>query len=223
MCGRYTQSTELEQLKLRFEVDDIEAPVHPRFNIAPTQEAAVIVWENGRVLKLMRWGLIPRWAKDEKIGDKMINARAETIAEKRSFKNLLATRRCLVVADGFFEWRASDTGKSKTPIRIVMKNRQPFAFAGLWDKWKRPDGKDILTFTIITTESNDMIREFHRRMPVILSRDDEDVWLQNPGDDPEALLALLKPYPAGQMELYEVPKTVNSPRNDTPECIKPMR
>jgi putative SOS response-associated peptidase YedK len=220
MCGRYTESTELEQLKLRFEVEDIEEPVIQRFNIAPTQLAPVIVWDNGRTLKLMRWGLIPRWSKSEKIGEKMINARAESITEKRSFKNLLKGQRCLVIADGFFEWRPSATDKSKIPIRIVLNDRRPFAFAGLWDRWKGPAGKEILSFTIITTGSNDLIREFHQRMPVILRMEDEDTWLRSSGDDIDSLVALLQPYPSDLLELYEVSKTVNSPRNDTPDCIR---
>jgi putative SOS response-associated peptidase YedK len=221
MCGRYTQTGDIQQLRLRFEIETILDEPQPRYNISPTQLAAVIVWENGRVLKQMRWGLVPRWAKDEKIGSKMINARAETIAEKPSFRGLLKGRRCLIPADGFFEWLPSASGKSKMAVRVVLKDRQPFAFAGLWDSWKRSDGSELLTYTIITTESNELMRPFHHRMPVILSREDEDTWLRGDSAEAEVLAAILKQYPAELMEYYEVGSKVNSPRNDSPDCVLP--
>jgi putative SOS response-associated peptidase YedK len=221
MCGRYTQTGDLQELMTHFRIDSFTESIRPRFNIAPTQNAPVIVWENGRVLKQMRWGLVPNWAKDEKIGSKMINARSETLAEKPSFKRLLVANRCLVLADGFFEWRPSVSGKSKAPVRILLKDSQPFAFAGLWDSWKRLDGSEIQTFTIITTVSNETIRPFHHRMPVILNSADEDIWLKSNNMDSADLEAVLRPYPAELMTLYEVPKRVNSPKNDSPDCITP--
>ena len=222
MCGRYSQSGDIEQLRPRFQLDMIlDTPVH-RYNIAPSQAAPVVLWDDGRVLKLMQWGLVPYWAKDERIGNKMINARAETLTEKRSFKRLLAANRCLVLADGFYEWRPSEARKSKSPVRIVLKNREPFAFAGLWDRKKKVDGSELFTFTIITTESNELIRPFHHRMPVILDTQDEDLWLRGTFDNTESMLGLLRPYPATAMELYEVSTAVNSPHTDSPECIRPQ-
>jgi putative SOS response-associated peptidase YedK len=222
MCGRYSQSGIIEQLRPRFQLDLILEPPVQRYNIAPSQTAPVVLWEDGRVLKLMQWGLVPYWAKDEKIGNKMINARAETLTEKRSFKRLLASNRCLVLADGFYEWRPSRTGKGKTPVRIVLKSRELFAFAGLWDCKKRVDGSELFSYTIITTEANDLIRPFHHRMPVILDAQHEDIWLHGTADDMETMLGLLRPYPAAAMELYEVSAAVNSPRTDSSECIQPQ-
>jgi putative SOS response-associated peptidase YedK len=222
MCGRYSQFGDLQQLRLRFQIEMIaETPVQ-RYNIAPSQNAPVVLWDNGRVLRLMQWGLVPHWAKDEKIGNKMINARAETLTEKRSFKNLLASNRCLVLADGFYEWRPTKTGKGKSPVRIVLKDRGSFAFAGLWDRSKRSDGSEFFSYTIITTEANELISPFHHRMPVILEAQSENIWLKGAAEDSEILLGLLRPYPPAEMELYEVAAKVNSPRTDSLECILPI-
>lgn len=221
MCGRYTQTGDIQQLRLHFDIDTVMEAPQPRYNIAPSQVAPVIVWDNGSVLKQMRWGLIPRWARNEKVGNKMINARCETLAEKPSFKSLLARNRCLVLADGFYEWRATPS-KGKTPIRIVLKDRRPFAFAGLWDCWKRDDGQELETFTIVTTIANDLIKDYHLRMPVILDRAASDIWLKGNDLDIQTLDEILLPFPAEEMELYEVPRMVNSPSHDSPDCIAPI-
>lgn len=167
---------------------------------------------------MMHWGLVPTWAKDASIGNRMINARAETIAEKRTFKALLDRKRCLVLADGFYEWQKKERGKF--PVRFVLKDRGLFAFAGLWDSWRKPDGSEIQSFTIITTGANDIIRPIHERMPVILDRNSEDKWLDLDLKDTVKLTPLLKAYPSRDMEAYCVYKMVNSPTNDRPECIQ---
>jgi len=191
----------------------------PRYNIAPSQEAPVIVNVDGvRSCKLFQWGLIPSWAKDPSIGNKMINARAETLAEKPSFRSLLKNRRCLVLADGFYEWRKE--GKGKVPMRFKLKSNEPFVFAGLWDSWKQPDGNALNTYTIVTTEPNDLLAKIHNRMPVMLNHDDAVNWLTFSGVEISPALQLLTPFPSQLMEGYEVSKLVNSPANDTPECIQ---
>ncbi len=222
MCGRYTLATQLELLEPRFGVDAGSAPSIPRYNIAPGQMVPVVSVEHGRNLTMMRWGLVPSWAKDKSVGYRMINARAETVAEKPSFRKALESRRCLVPADGFFEWRKEQGGRVKTPVRFVLKDRSLFAFAGLWERWKQPDGKDLLTYTIITTEANELVRPVHDRMPVILGRDDEGRWLEKPTGKGKPPVELLAPFPADMMEVYEVSTAVNSPKNDIPACIQPV-
>ena len=185
---------------------------------APTQDAPVVVQHKDvRVLKMMRWGLIPSWAKEESVGNRMINARAETIAEKPSFRNSFKRRRCLVLADGFYEWRKLTGGGKKIPMRIVLRSKEPFAFAGLWDIWVNPEGEEIESFTIITTEANQLLQDIHNRMPVILREEQEETWL-SPEVDAQELLSILKPFP-GEMEAYSVSTLVNSPSNDDPRCI----
>ncbi|HVP07068.1 MAG TPA: SOS response-associated peptidase [Candidatus Acidoferrum sp.] len=222
MCGRYTLATQLELLEPRFGVDAGSAQHIPRYNIAPGQMVPVVTAENGRMLSMMRWGLVPSWAKDESVGYRMINARAETVAEKPSFRKALESRRCLVPADGFFEWRKELGGSVKTPVRFVLKDRSLFAFAGLWERWKQPDGKDLLTYTIITTGANELVRPIHDRMPVILGRSDEGRWLDVSTGKGKGPVDLLAPFPASEMEVYEVSTAVNSPRNDVPACIEPV-
>lgn len=173
-------------------------------------------------LSLMRWGLIPSWAKDTAIGNRMINARAETLAEKPSFRKAFEKRRCIVPADSFFEWRKTN-GKTKIPVRFVLKSREPFAFAGLWETWRKPDGQELRSFTIITTAANDLLRPIHDRMPVILRQSDEGKWLDPSAADAAKLTLLLAQYPAEAMESYDVSTLVNSPRNDVPECIAPVK
>ena len=223
MCGRYTYFPgEFSDLRLTWNVDEVFGlNLKPRYNIAPTHQAPVIVQADGkRTLELFRWGLIPSWVKDPAIGYKMINARGETIGEKPSFKWLLARRRCLVLADGFYEWRKE--GKQKVPMRFKLKSGEPFAFAGLWDSWKQPDGSLLRTYTIVTTEPNDVLRPIHNRMPVMLSNDDAQKWLAV-DDEIAHALSLLKPYPPEKMEGYEVSILVNNPRNDSPKCIEPIK
>ena len=221
MCGRFTLTTDLQEVAERFSVPPpATADFQPRFNIAPSQSVIVIGDGGQRLLQSMQWGLIPHWAKDPAIGNRMINARAETLAEKPSFCEALKKRRCLIPADGFYEWQK--VGKVRQPMRIALKSRAPFGLAGLWDRWVSPENKEILTCTIITTAANELIREIHDRMPVILQREDEARWLDPALTDPVQLLPLLKPYPSELMEYYPVSRQVNSPRVDMPSNIEPL-
>ncbi|MFQ5578075.1 MAG: SOS response-associated peptidase, partial [Anaerolineae bacterium] len=193
----------------------------PRYNIAPSQPVAVVVNRGGaRRLDAFQWGLIPVWAKDPAIGNKMIDARAETVAQKPSFKRPLQRQRCLILADGFFEWQKTSGGK--IPAYIHLKDRKPFAFAGLWDRWRAPGGEEIHSCTIITTRPNSLMKPLHNRMPVILPPAAIEPWLAPVEQPPQALLPLLTPYPAGDMAFYRVSKLVNSPANDLPDCIRPL-
>jgi putative SOS response-associated peptidase YedK len=224
MCGRYTITVLLNELRERFGFEtDLESLV-PRYNLAPTQDAPVIVaGDDGRVLERMRWGLIPSWADDPKIGNRLINARSETAAKKPSFRSAFRRRRCLVPADGFYEWKKNPGTSKKTPMRIVVGDGEPFAFAGLWETWTDPDGEPLGTFTILTTSPNELLRTIHHRMPVILERSAEDAWMDPDTDDPEKLASLLTPYPAGGMRAYPVSTLVNSPSNDVPACLEEAR
>lgn len=216
MCGRYTLITDITRIAESFGV----APTletQPRYNIAPTQDIVTILNNGGAHLSLLRWGLIPAWAKDESIGSRMINARAETLAEKPSFRNLLRSRRCLVVADGFYEWQTE--GKSKTPMYITLQDGQPFAFAGLWDLWKSPEGYAVQSCTIVTTEPNELMAPIHNRMPAILRPKAYEDWLNPQLRDDNVLTHLLKPYPAELMKARAVSKLVNNPRNDVAEIL----
>ena len=217
MCGRYTLKHDIQAIAQEFHVAP-SLQTAPRYNIAPTQEV-VSVLQNGEAhLELLRWGLIPSWAKEESIGSKMINARAETLAEKPSFKRLLHSKRCLVVSDGFYEWRQEGRGP-KTPMYITVKDGELFAFAGLWDAWKDADGQVIRTCTIITTEPNELMASIHTRMPAILSRDAREIWLDTAIRDEHALLPLLAPYPTDQMSVRPVSRLVNDPRREGAELI----
>ena len=217
MCGRFTLTTNLGAIAQRFGVPRFLEEVGPRYNIAPTQTVIVVNDDGTRHLTEMRWGLIPSWVKDPAIGNRMINARAETVATKPAFRVPLRKRRCLIPADGFYEWQP--VGRRKQPIYITLKTREPFSFAGLWEAWTSPDGEAIKTCTIISTEANDLLKPIHDRMPVILSREAEAIWLDPTIQEPAKLLRLLKPYPAEEIEVYPVSRLVNSPRNETPECI----
>jgi putative SOS response-associated peptidase YedK len=191
-----------------------------RYNIAPTQDVPAIIGRGTNRLAMFKWGLIPSWAKDPSIGNKMINARAETLTEKPSFKFALQGRRCLTVADGFYEWKK--VGLIKKPYRITLKNNELFAFAGLWDTWRSPSGEVINSCSIITTSPNELMEPLHSRMPVILPREAEEVWLDGAIRDSEFLKSLLQPYPSGLMVAYELAVLVNSSRNDVPECLTPV-
>jgi putative SOS response-associated peptidase YedK len=216
MCGRYTLTTNIRSIAETFGVaPTIEAT--PRYNVAPTQEVVSILPNGEAHLEWLRWGLIPSWAKDEAIGSKMINARAETLAEKPSFKRLLRSRRCLLPADGFYEWKKA--GGGKIPMYITLKDGSPFAFAGLWDSWRSPDGRQIRTCTIITTQPNEIVAPIHDRMPVILSADARSLWLDNAIQDEHALLPLLSPYPAADMAAREVSRRVNNPQSEGAELL----
>ncbi|MED4732363.1 SOS response-associated peptidase [Aneurinibacillus migulanus] len=222
MCGRFTLFTPLPELLTRFSASiDPAIQYQPQYNIAPSQSVLAVVEERGRnIIKPLKWGLIPHWAQDPKIGYKMINARAETIDEKASFKTPFWRQRCLILSNGFYEWKK--VGKGKTPIRFRLKGDKPFAFAGLWERWKSDEGEEIYTCTIITTEPNDLTREVHNRMPVILHAKSEKIWLDSSVDDAELLKSLLIPYPSSEMEAYEVSNLVNSPKNTGAEFITPL-
>jgi len=212
MCGRFT-FIDIEDIRGRFQTEPID--LKPNYNVAPTQDVPVIL--PNHQLALFRWGLIPFWAKDSSIGNKMINARAETVDEKPSFKHSLQRKRCLVVADGFYEWKKE--GSTKRPYRITLKDQGLFGFAGLWDTWKSPAGDIINSCSIITTTPNDLMIPIHNRMPVILQREVEHVWLDQSIVESGFLKSLLVPYPADQMMAYEVSTLVNSPKNNGPECL----
>jgi putative SOS response-associated peptidase YedK len=220
MCGRYTYYPgEFHDLKIFINLDRDIPTFKPRYNIAPSQQAPVIANLDGENrIEMFQWGLVPSWAKDPTIGNRMINARAETLAEKPSFKRLLGKRRCLVLADGFYEWRKE--GKGKVPMRFKLKSDKPFVFAGLWDTWKQPGGEVLSTYTIVTTEPNELLARIHNRMPVMLKDDDALKWL-NVDAEMKHALSLLKPYPAELMDGYDVSKLVNNPRNDSPDCVTP--
>ena len=221
MCGRYTLITGANTLQTEFNLAEAPQNLAPRYNIAPTQPAAVVVIHEGRRrLEAFHWGLIPFWAKEKSIGQKMINARAETLAQKPAFKNPLNRQRCLVLADGFFEWQTTPQGKQ--PMYIRLKNGNPFAFAGLWDQWKSPSGEIIYSCAIVTTTPNELMAPIHNRMPVILPGPARQTWLEPAIQQPQNLLPLLTPYPAEEMLCYPVSKLVNSPANDRAECIAPL-
>ncbi|WP_453990391.1 SOS response-associated peptidase [Bacillus nitroreducens] len=222
MCGRYTLFAEFDEILDRF---DIEASIdqelyNPSYNIAPSHSVLSVINDGTRKrLGYLRWGFVPTWAKDEKIGYKMINARAETLAEKPSFREAYKHRRCLVVADSFYEWKKG-ADNSKTPMRITLKSEKLFAMAGIWERWKTPEGKPLFTCSIITTTSNELMKDIHDRMPVILNKEDEQTWLDPKLDDVSKISHLLKPLPADHMEAYEVSTMVNSPRNNSPQLIQ---
>ncbi|MFN0042260.1 MAG: SOS response-associated peptidase [Alphaproteobacteria bacterium] len=220
MCGRYSITTPEEALRRLFGFEGPARNLGPRYNIAPRQDVPVIRAEGGaRRLSLLRWGLVPAWAKDPLIGDKLINARAETIAEKPSFKSAFRARRCLVPADGFYEWRRD--AKPAQPFRIEMRDRSPFALAGLWERWRSGAGEVLETFALVTTEANATLEPIHHRMPVILAADNYALWL-DAGADAARLRALLKPFLAAPLHAYPIDNKVNSAAHDSPEILMPV-
>ena len=228
MCGRFTLTDPDQDLTVQFNLPEIP-DLKPRYNIAPTQPvAAVRVAEDAvsadggvaRELVQLRWGLIPFWAKDPAIGARMINARSETAAEKPAFRAAFKRRRCLVIADGFYEWQKQNGGKQ--PFFIHLEDGRPFAFAGLWEHWEGADGSVVESCTLLTTAPNDLLRPLHNRMPVILLPGDYELWLDPEVQQPDLLKPLLGPYPPGEMEAYPVSKWVNKPQNDDPRCIEPL-
>lgn len=222
MCGRFTQTASPEVIAEQFTITN--PPLFtPRYNIAPSQPIAAIRIDPDtatRTLVMLRWGLIPSWAKDPKIGNQCINAKAETVAEKPSFRSAFKKRRCLVIATGFYEWQVQ--GRAKQPIWIGLQSKRPFAFAGLWEQWKPPEGEPLETCTIITTEPNDLMAPIHNRMPVILSPASYDQWLDLSFQQIEPLKALLRPYPSEELTAYPVSTLVNNPRHDASQCLEPV-
>jgi len=212
MCGRYTLAVEMDELAERFDCPMVEPVMKPRYNVAPSQVMPVVVVSiaGQRQLRLMQWGLVPFWSKDRSIGNKLINARLETIEEKPAFKAAYRRRRCLVPATGYYEWQKQ--GNRKQPFYIHMPDQKLFAFAGLWDEWAEPGGVILHSFTILTTEPVPAIAHLHNRMPYILPFNQESLWVQ--GQSPLAV--------ASQLEAYEISTLVNRPINDLPDCIKPI-
>jgi len=222
MCGRFSQTASTEVITQQFALDDLPL-FKPRYNIAPSQPIAAIRIEpdtTTRNLVMLRWGLVPSWAKDPKIGNQCINAKAETVGEKPSFRSAFKKRRCLILATGFYEWQAQ--GRTKQPMWIGLRSRRPFAFAGLWEHWKPAEGESLDTCTIITTEPNDLMAPIHNRMPVILAPASYDQWLDPTFQQAETLKALLRPFPSEELTAYPVSTLVNNPRHDAPQCLEPV-
>jgi putative SOS response-associated peptidase YedK len=221
MCGRFTLTVEPADLQDAFPEFTFPAQSAPRYNIAPSQPILVLPNNGTNKADFFVWGLIPSWAKDPSIGNRMINARAETLAEKPSFRGALKYHRCLIFADGFYEWQTQPGSKTKIPLFIHLKSGVPFAFAGLWDEWQSPDGSEVRSATIITTEPNELMACVHNRMPVILNQHSYTQWLNPAPQASNILQDLLVPYSSEDMESYPVSTLVNSPGNDRQECIFP--
>jgi putative SOS response-associated peptidase YedK len=221
MCGRFTLTVDPADLQDAFPEFTFPAQGAPRYNIAPSQPILGLPNNGTNQADFFVWGLIPSWAKDPSIGNRMINARAETVAEKPAFRSAYKYHRCLIFADGFFEWQARPGLKSKVPHFIRLKSGAPFAFAGLWEHWQSADGSEVRTAAVITTEPNELMASIHNRMPVILRPATYSQWLDPAPQSPNRLNNLLVPYPAGEMEAYPVSTLVNSPGNDRAECVVP--
>jgi len=222
MCGRFTLTVNPADLKDAFSEYSFPAKFAPRFNIAPTQPVLAIPNDDKFTADFFIWGLIPMWAKDPEIGNRLINARGETLAEKPSFRGSYRHKRCLILADGFYEWKSFGGRKTKTPYYIHMQDHKPFAIAGLWDHWESADGSSIKSCTIITTTPNELTGAIHDRMPVILHPRDYAKWLNPAPQTHESLQPLIKPFPAEAMTAYPVSTLVNKVTNDTAELVVPM-
>ena len=221
MCGRFTLTAKPHRLLERFNLSAAPDELAPRYNVAPTQPVLVIPNRRQRVLRPARWGLIPHWATDASTGNRMINARAETLAARPAFRTALERRRCLIPADGFFEWKR-DAARRRAPFYIRRRDGEPFAFAGLWDVWRPDGGEPVASCTIITTDPNDLVAELHDRMPVILPPESYDAWLDPAARHADTLLPLLVPCPSEWLEAYPVSSVVNKPEHDEPACIAPV-
>lgn len=219
MCGRFTLTVDPAELKSAFEGYILPSKFAPRYNIAPSQPVLAIPNDGTKAADFFVWGLIPSWARDPAMGQRLINARGETLAEKPSFRGGYKYKRCLILADGFYEWKSQAGTKTKTPHFIHLKSGQPFAFAGLWDEWHSSDGSLIRSCTIITTTPNKLMAVIHDRMPVILQPNDYDEWLDRAPRTPDTLNHFIKPFPAESMEAYPVSALVNTPKNDRAELI----
>ncbi|MCB9452095.1 MAG: SOS response-associated peptidase [Anaerolineaceae bacterium] len=220
MCGRFTLTADLDTIQQAFNLTTVPAVLSPRYNIAPSQPIAIVTNEAPTTLSFHSWGLLPSWAKDPALANKLINARSETAHEKPSFRSAFKRRRCLIPADGFFEWQKQ--GSDKVPMFIHLKDSPVFALAGLWEVWNNSQGDEIRTCTILTTEANDFMQSIHTRMPVILAPADYDLWLSSAEEPVMALQSLMRPYDSGKMAAYAVSKLVNRPLNDTPRVIEPV-
>lgn len=224
MCGRFTSKAKPEQLEREFKVGRLNhALFQPRYNIAPSQNIDVVLEENGeRIIEKLKWGLIPSWAKDPEIGNRLINARAETLDEKPSFREAFKSRRCIIPASGFYEWQKTGKG-AKQPFYFFLKEKDVFGFAGLWEAWvDKNTGEEIETCTIITTQANDEVMPVHERMPVILKPENYDDWLDAAEKNTQLLREFLKPFPSDSMDSYAVSRSVNVVETDSAELIKPL-
>jgi putative SOS response-associated peptidase YedK len=222
MCGRYTLHQKAKILVDRFDAQPIKEELRDNYNVAPGQFMPVVVNQEGKTkLELMKWGLVPFWAKDPKIGYKLINARSETLFEKPMWRNVIKKKRCLIPADGFYEWKRvkEDNKEVKHPFYIHPKQEDLFSFAGVWESWKDVEGLEWKTYSIITTEPNKEMASVHNRMPVILHREDEASWLEPSLDLKEDIEPFLQPYEDGGLKMYEVSSNVNSPKNNNSELI----
>lgn len=228
MCGRYSITSAPEAMRRLFDLSGPLPNVQPRYNVAPTQDAPVVGFraeEGERKLAMLRWGLVAFWSDGPDSPYSMINARAETVRSKPAFRTAFKERRCLVPADGFYEWKAQGKGKTKQPYRIVRQDDEPFAFAGLWEHWKPKEGQEgepINSFTIIVTNANELLKPVHDRMPVILRPEDYTLWLEGGPDAADDAEVLLRPFPSEQLRADPVSTRVNSPQNDDPSCIEPL-
>ncbi|MEW6086567.1 MAG: SOS response-associated peptidase [Chloroflexota bacterium] len=223
MCGRFTLTVDPAEFQDKFGNFTFPNKFAPRFNIAPTQPVLAVPNNDKFKADFFVWGLIPMWAKDPSIGNRLINARGETVAEKPSFRGSLKYKRCLIFADGFYEWKTLPGKKTKTPFYIHMKDRKPFAFAGLWDTWNSSNGSLIRSCTLITTEPNELMAMIHDRMPVILHPRDYAKWLEPSAQTPDQVLPLIKPFPAEAMDAYPVSTLVNKASRDLPEMVVPAK
>ncbi len=221
MCGRFTLTVDPAELQEHFKNFAFPEKYAARYNIAPSQAILAIPNDGQNAADFFLWGLIPSWAKDASIGSRMINARGETLAEKPSYRGVYKYKRCLIPADGFYEWKGQVGTKAKSPYFIHLKDGQPFAFAGLWDEWHAADGAPIRTCTIITTSPNQLMAPIHDRMPVILRPEDYGEWLDASARTPDSLQHLIAAFPPDRMEAYPVSALVNSPSNDRAECVQP--
>lgn len=220
MCGRFTITLDPADLQQEFNLGEISGEWKPRYNVAPTQNVPVVKESQKRDVEMMHWGLIPFWAKEKSIGERMINARAETLMEKPAFRQAFKQRRCLILADGFFEWQRKDPKIPKVPMYFQLKNGTPFAFAGLWESWHENPETELHSCTIITCTPNELVGKIHNRMPVIFDKDHCWQWLEE--QDITRLESLLIPYPAEKMQAITIGRQVNNPKEDNPDVIRPL-
>ena len=223
MCGRFALKSSFSFIKKEFSFEHEQLEMENGFtykrnyNISPGQSILIILKKDKISFKYFKWGLIPHWAKGRSFNYKMINARAETLLEKSSFKNNLKNNRCLIIADGFYEWKKTDEGK--IPFYVSLKSEKPFSFAGLYDRWVSPENEEIYSCTIITTDSNEMLKPIHDRIPVIIKKDRRSLWIEPEFKDYDVLKSLLRSYDQDLMKVHRVSKFVNTPKNNSPECI----
>ncbi len=220
MCGRFVLISDVSNIVEEFDIDQVSGNVRKSYNIAPGSDAAAVICDGVMKLISLRWGLIPAWAQNPSMGSRLINARAETVADKPSFRDAFKNRRCLIIADGYYEWKRGEKGK--IPFYMRLKSQKPFGFAGLYEKWSSPGGQEIQTCSIITTEPNKLVGPIHNRMPAIIPKEGEALWLDSTVFDRRALLDLLGPLPGEAMETYPVSTLVNVPAHNFSECIAPL-